>query len=167
MRTYWIALALASALLPAAALAHGGPEVFVKGVVRAGGSIDVSGEEFPQGSLVTIELRRDGGEPVALGAVPVDNDEEFEATLHVPDDLLPGLYQLVAVGGDESASVEVTVLEAAEGAVGSAAAAPAVPVINDRPVSEIVALAILTAAVAALGALLLRLGRTRPRGAGA
>lgn len=170
MRRLWIVPALAAlALLPAAALAHGGSEVAVQGEIRPGGGVTITGEEFPAGSVVRLELRKDGGEPVVLGTVTVGGDEAFETTLHVPEGLRPGLFQLVAVGDDESASAEVTVLRAAGPAAQTqpAAAAVVAPPSYDRPASETVALVVLIAAVAALGGLLLWLGRTRPRRMGA
>jgi hypothetical protein len=167
MRRNWIALAVAvMALVPAAALAHGGPEVGVQGDIHAGGGIDVTGEDFPEGELVTISLLKDGGESLVLGTVTAGEDEAFEAVFHVPDDLRPGLYQLGAVSGDESASAQVTVLEAADGSLPSSPPA-ALAVSNDRPTTEAMTLAVVTAGIAALGVLLLWLGRTRPRHAGA
>jgi hypothetical protein len=163
MRIHWLVLTLVlAALVPSAVIAHGGPAVGVQGDVRAGGGITVTGEDFPPGEAVDIALEKAGIEPLVLGAVTVEEGDAFEVVFHVPENLRPGLYQLVAVSGDESASAQVTVLAAAEGGVPSGPP-PALVVSNDRSGSETALIALLTAAIAAMGALLLWLGRTRPR----
>lgn len=156
----WAAIGTVVLLLatPAAASAHGGTEVIVSGDVYAGGAIELQGEGFDPGGVVRIELQRANSAPIELGSVPADEDGDWSATLHMPADARPGRYQLVAIGEDESASLEVTVRPPAD-TVGAGSASRAPDVSNDRPAGETAALVVLALALAAGGAALLRPGR--------
>lgn len=152
----------AAAILPAAAFAHGGTEVTVKGDVRPNGPIQVTGKEFSPNDVVRIELRKAGVEPVELGRVPADAEGNFDETLHVPASLPAGLYQLAA-DGTESATTELTILEPATGAPAAAeqpVGAPA-PAENQRPTGETIGLAVFTAVIAVAAVGLLWVSRTR------
>lgn len=151
------------ALLPAVALAHEGTELTVQGDVRPNGPIVVEGEDFAPNDVVRIELRKDGVEPIELGRVAVEDEGGFSETLHVPENVPPGLYQLAAEG-EESATFDLTILEPAEGTQ------PVVPdepaensAENDRPMGETLGLAIVTALVAVAAVTLLWFSRTRAR----
>lgn len=160
-----VALSLAAllALLATTAAAHEGTEVSVRGEVRPNGPIEVIGEGFEANDHVRIELRKEGVKPIEIGRVPADGEGAFEAELHVPATVPPGIYQLAAEG-EESATTAVTVLEPASGApVTEPEPRPAEPVSNDRPAGEIVGLAAFTAAIAAAATALLWLSRTRAR----
>lgn len=99
---------------------------------------------------------------IALGTVAADADGAFSITIHLPPTVPPGVYELSANGAD-SATTEVTVLEAASGTEGVATAQPSESVSNDRSAGEAIGLGALTAAFAISGAVLLALSRTRPR----
>lgn len=149
------------ALLPASLFAHG-TEVSVGGDVRPDGPIEIRGEELDPNDHVRLELRKGGVEPVELGTVAVEADGSFSITLHLPATVSPGIYELAA-DGKESATTEVTILEpVADGAEPAAEHEETENVSSDRPAGETVGLALVTAVLAALGAALLWLSRTRP-----
>jgi hypothetical protein len=147
------------ALVPMAVLAHGGTDVIVRGHIHPGGPIELEGEDFAPNGSVRIELRKGGAEPIELGRVAADEQGAFSITLHVPETVRPGLYQLAAEG-EESATTDVTVLEPPAGSVVSTPVSQSRAVSNHRPTGEVVGLAAFTAAIAALALGLLWLGRT-------
>lgn len=162
MRTIVI-MAVLFTLLPASAVvAHEGTAVAVKGDVRSDGPLELEGEGFEPNDVVRIELRRDGVEPIELGRVPADAEGAFTETLHVPADIVPGLYQLAA-DGEESATFELTVLQAEDGSepAGAPDRAATESVSNDRPSSETIGLAVFTAAITLAAGGLLWFSRTR------
>jgi len=153
------------ALFPAAALAHGGTDVVARGHIHPGGPIELEGEDFAPSDSVRIELRKEGTQPIELGRIAADDQGAFSITLHVPETVRPGLYQLAA-DGEASATTDVTVLEPPPGGVVSTPAPSSEPVSNDRPSGEVVGLAAFAAAITALAMGLLWLSRTSPRPAG-
>jgi hypothetical protein len=151
------------ALVPMAVLAHGGTNVVVRGHIHPGGPIELEGEDFAPNGSVRIELRKEGTEPTELGRIAADEQGAFSITLHVPETVRPGLYQLAA-DGEESATTEVTVLERTDGGAPAEPEPRATePVSNDRPSGEVIGLAAFTAAIAALALGLLWLSRTPAR----
>jgi len=135
----------------------------VAGEVTPNGPIEIRGSDFEPNDHVRLELRKEGVEPIELGRVPVEADGSFSITLHVPESVEPGIYELAA-DGKESASTEVTVLKAAEGETGaSPETAGEREVSSDAPAGETISLAIATALIALVGAGLIWLSRTRPR----
>lgn len=157
-----IAALVALGLLPGVAAGHGDSTVAVAGHPHADGPIEIEGSDFEADEVVTLELRKQGQAPVLLGSVPVEPDGTFEVTLHVPADVRPGLYELVATAGDESTSAEATVLEPPDGAAPGAEQSPLEDIDNDRPGSETAGLAVVTALAAVGGAAIILLGRRRP-----
>lgn len=119
-----IAVLAALGLLPDVASAHGGSEVAVTGHPHADGAIEIEGSDFEANEVVTLELRKQGQAPVLLGSVPVEADGTFEVTLHVPAEVRPGPYELVADAGDERTSAEATILERPGGTAPGAGATP-------------------------------------------
>lgn len=160
MRAQLVGFSLIAALLllPGAASAHGEPVVAVTGHPHPDGPISVSGDDFEANDLVRLELRRKGEEPIALGTVPVSEDGTFEITLHLSAEVRPGLYELVAIGGDETVSAEATILGPVGGAAQNATAAVD-DVTNNRPAGETVGLAIATALIALAGGAIVLFGR--------
>ena len=159
-----IAVLVAIGLLPGTVAAHGDSTVAVAGHPHADGPIEIEGSDFEANEVVTLQLRKQGQAPVLLGSVPVEPDGTFEVTLHVPAEVRPGLYELVANAGDESTSAEATILERPGGTVPGVGDNPTEDISNDRPVAETAALAVVTATVAAAGAgIILRGHRKRPR----
>lgn len=151
------------ALVPMAVLAHGGTGVIVRGHIHPGGPIELEGEDFAPNGSVRIELRKEGMEPIELGPVAADEQGAFSITLHVPESVRPGLYQLAAEG-EESATTEVTVLARVDGGAPIEPGPSATePVSNDRPTGEVAGLATFTAAIAVLALGLLWLSRTPRR----
>lgn len=155
-----IAIAIA-AVLPAVVSAHEGTEITVAGEIRPNGPIEITGEDFEAGDVVRIELRKQGAAPIELGTVPVESDGSFAATLHVPETVESGIYQLAA-DGEESAETEVTVLEPAEGSEVVSEPEASREVSSDRPTGETIGLVVTAFLLAAAGAGLLALSRTRP-----
>lgn len=147
------------ALCPGVVAAHGDSTVAVAGHPHADGPIDIKGGDFEANEVVTLELREQGQAPVLLGSVPVEPDGTFEVTLQVPADVRPGLYELVAIAGEESTSAEVTILEPPEGSSSDAGTTEEEDISNDRPKGETVGLAIVTAVLAAAGGAIILLGR--------
>lgn len=159
-----VAVLAALALLPGVVAAHGDSAVAVAGHPHADGPIEIKGTDFEANEVVALELRKQGRVPVLLGSVPVEPDGTFEVTLHVPAEVRPGLYELVATAGDESTSAEATILETPGGAVPSSEGTLVEDISNDRPVGETAALLVVTAALAAAGGGIILLGhRNRPR----
>ncbi len=150
------------ALVPVAVLAHGGTDVVVRGHIHPGGPIELEGEDFAPNDSVRIELRKEGTEPIELGRVAADEQGAFSITLHIPEAVRPGLYQLAA-DGEDSATTDVTVLEPPAGSVVSTPVSQSGPVSNDRPPAEVAGLATFTAAIAVLALGLLWLSRTPRR----
>ena len=162
MRGLWIiAAAAALAVVPQAALGHGGTEVTVKGEVTPNALIQIEGEEFGANDSVRIELRKEGTEPIALGEVAADEEGAFSVSLHLPVAVEPGIY-LVAAEGEESAETDVTVLAPQEAGDEMETGAEGDSITNDAPAGETFGLAALTAALAVIGAGLVWLSRTRP-----
>lgn len=162
MRTLSVIAVLAIlALLADVAAAHGDSEVAVAGQPHADGPIEIEGSDFEANEVVTVELRKQGQAPVLLGSVPVEADGTFEVTLHVPAEVRPGLHELVASTGDESASAEATILERPSGTVPGAGDNSTEDVGNERPVGETAALAVVTAVLAAGGLAIVLLDRRR------
>lgn len=158
-----LAVSLLLAFLPVRVAAHGGTEISVRGSVRVDGPIEITGEEFAANDTVLIVLRRAGTEAVELGRVPVGATGEFQALLHVPASMRAGLYELAAEG-KESATAEVTILESAAGTQpGGAASEAEGDVSNDRAASEVIGLALVTAATALAGIGVLWRFRPHPR----
>ncbi len=160
MRWFSVIVAVLALPLAATVFAHG-TEVAVVGDVRPNGPIEIRGEEFEPNDHVRLELRKGGVEPLELGTVAVEADGSFSITLHLPATVSPGIYELAA-DGKESAATEVAVLEPAAGEAQPAPEHQATEnVSSDRPAGETVVLALATAVLAALGAGLLWLSRTR------
>ena len=152
---------VAIALMPTIVWAHG-TEVSVSGEVRPNGPIEIEGADFEANDVVRIELRKEGVEPIELGRIPVEADGSFAITLHVPQSVSPGIYEL-ACDGEESATTQVTILESAAGEPdGATEPEETHAVSNDAPAGETVGLAALTAALAVMGAGLVWLSRPRP-----
>ncbi|MFQ5747470.1 MAG: hypothetical protein ACE5HF_09680 [Gemmatimonadota bacterium] len=88
--------------------------------VEAGGTLPVTGREFPKGETVTLRLLGVFDEFDLPPARP-DSSGAFELSLEIPADVPPGRYQLAAFApdGDELARLAVTV-EAATGSSGAA-----------------------------------------------
>ena len=159
-----IAVLAALALLPGVVAAHGDSTVAVAGHPHADGPIEIDGSDFEANEVVALELRKQGQAPVLLGSVPVEPDGTFAVTLHVPAEVRPGLYELVATAGDESTSAEATILETPGGAMPSSGDTVVEDISNDRPAGETAALSVVTAALAAAGGGIVLLGRrNRPR----
>ncbi|MCK6564451.1 MAG: hypothetical protein L6Q80_06825 [Dehalococcoidia bacterium] len=156
-----IAVLAALGLLPDVASAHGGSEVAVTGHPHADGAIEIEGSDFEANEVVTLELRKQGQAPVLLSSVPVEADGTFEVTLHVPAEVRPGPYELVADAGDERTSAEATILERPGGTAPGAGDNPTEDISNDRPVAETAALAFITAVLAASGLAIVLLDRRR------
>lgn len=158
MRSHRISFAAGIAalllVLPTVVSAHGGTELVVGGTPQVDGSIELTGEGFDPNATVRVELQRANAAPIDLGSVQTDEEGDWSATLHVPADAAPGLYQVVATGEDESASAEVTLLAAAGGGPAGEASTPP-RVSNDRPAAETFGLLVLAAALAAGGVALL------------
>lgn len=151
---------LFAAMLTATVSAHEGTAISAAGEIRPNGPIEITGEDFEPGDTVRIELRKQGTAPIELGAVPVETDGSFTATLHVPETAESGIYQLAA-DGQESAEVEVTVLEPADGSEVVSEPGEDGDVSSDRPASETIGLVIATLLIALAGTALLALSRTR------
>ncbi len=160
MRWFSVIAAALALLLAATVFAHG-TEVSVVGDVRPNGPIEIRGEEFEPDDQVRLELKKEGVQPIELGRVSAEADGSFSITLHLPATVSPGIYELAA-DGKESATTEVTVLEPAAGGTEPAPERQETEsVSSDRPAGETVGLALATALLAALGAGLLWLSRTR------
>lgn len=101
-------------LAPAgAALAHGEPVIaLAPDVAAAGGRITVTGSEMEPGEVFAISL--EGlGTPIPLGqatATGAGEEGGFVEELTIPEDTLPGFYQVRAQGeGGKIATGELTV----------------------------------------------------------
>lgn len=164
MRTLPAAILIATLALlaPGPALAHGGAEVAVTRRPYAGGPIEIEGTDFEEGELVTLELRKEGQAPVLLGSVPVEAGGTFAVTFHVPTEVRPGLYELLATVEDESTSAEVTLLDPPGGSGNEGPDNEVQHISNDRPSAEAAGLGIVTALLAAGGAGIILAGRRRP-----
>ncbi len=164
MRTRIVLLAVVgSVMLPVWSWGHGGPELNVTGPVRLGGPIRIAAEDLTPNGVQTILLRRSGMAALELGRVPTDADGGFMATLHVPDSLSPGFYQ-VSAEGKVSATTQVEVIAMADQpAAGRAAPAePPGPAASfRRPAGETAGLSVAISLIAALGAGLLWFSRSR------
>ena len=79
----------------------------------AGDSARVLGEKFARRSTVTLFLSGVRGR-IRLQEVHADTGGRFGATLHIPSDVVPGGYRLIAIAsdGDEVASLDVAVVSA-------------------------------------------------------
>lgn len=150
-----------AAMLTATVSAHEGTAISVAGEIRSNGPIEITGEDFEPGDTVRIELRKQGTAPIELGAVPVETDGSFTATLHVPETVESGIYQLAA-DGEESAETEVTVLEPEDGSEVVSEPGEGGEVSSNRPSGETVGLVIATLLITLAGIGLLALSRTRP-----
>ena len=128
----------------------------------AGGPIEIEGTDFEEGELVTLELRKEGQAPVLLGSVPVEAGGTFAVTFHVPTEVRPGLYELLATVEDESTSAEVTLLDPPGGSGNEGPESEVQHISNDRPSAEAAGLGIVTALLAAGGAGIILAGRRRP-----
>lgn len=154
-----IAVLAAIGLLPGTVAAHGDSAVAVAGHPHADGPIEIEGSDFEANKLVTLQLRKQGQAPALLASVPVEADGTFEVTLHVPAEVRPGLYELVADAGDERTSAEGSILERPGGTVPGAGDNPTEDISNDRPVAETAALAVITAVLAVGGLAIVLLDR--------
>jgi hypothetical protein len=168
MRTLRVVVIVAAlALVPQFAAAHGQSEVAVTGHPHSDGPIEIKGTDFGPGEVVQLELRKQGEPSVTLGAAPVGADGSFAITLHVPSSVQPGLYELVAVTGNETTSAEATILALPGTDAASGGTATNEEVSNDRPTGETVGLAIVTALLALLGGAIVLIERrqaARPLG---
>ena len=163
MRLLAVTLVVAAlALVHTAVLAHGGTDVVVRGHTHPGGSLELEGEDFAPNDSVRIELQKGGTDPIELGQIAADEQGAFSITLHVPESVRPGLYQLAA-DGEESATTDITILEPPAGSVISTPVSQSGPVLNHRPRGEVIGLAAFTAAIAALALGLLWFSRTPAR----
>lgn len=160
MRSVLLVLSLVAtlALLPGVAFAHGGASISIAGHIHANGPMEVTGVDFEPGELVTLELRRQGMAPIPLGTASAAADGSFRVALHVPAEVMSGLYELTAVTGNETTTAEATIAAAAEGGTDTPAAQTGI-VENDRPAAETVGLVLVTALAAAGGAAIILLGR--------
>jgi hypothetical protein len=160
MRTLTVMVIVAAfALVPQFAAAHGGSEVAIMGHPHPDGPIEIEGTDFEPGEVVQLELRKQGEPSVPLGPVPVGADGAFTITLHVPGTVQPGLYELVAIAGDETTSAEATVLAVPGENAARGGTAADEEVSNDRPAAETVGLAIMTAVLALVGAAIVLIER--------
>lgn len=76
-------------------------------------SARVTGEKFTRRSTLVLFLSGVRGR-IRLQEVQVDTGGAFAAMLHVPSDITPGTYRLIAIAsdGDEVASLDVGVVDA-------------------------------------------------------
>ena len=149
------------ALVPAQAFAHGGAEITVKGDVQANGPITINGEGFEEKAIVHLSVQQAGRpESIPLGIAEAGEQGDFEVTFHLPESVSPGMYTLVAQGGDDEAEFDLTVLEATQAAPKATAQAEEQPVSGNRSGGETAGLVALTAVFALAGLGLLWLSRT-------
>lgn len=146
-----IAAAALAALLGPPAWAHGNPEITVQPAqAPPGGTVTVTGSEWEQGLALQIELRG-AAESVTLADVTTSDEGAFTVILTLPADTSPGSYQLVAAGGDDSATVDFEVMGGPVSAPGAA-----MPTVVEEKTANSVAVAFgfAVGAVALLGAVL-------------
>lgn len=162
MRMLMVVATLAAlALVPQFAAAHEGAEVGIVGHTHPDGPIEIEGTDFEPGEVVQLELRKQGAPNVPLGRAPVGADGTFAITLHVPSDVEPGLFQVVAIAGNDTISADATILAVADEDAAGGGTAAGEDVSNERPAGETVGLAIATAVLALLGAVIILLDRRR------
>ena len=79
----------------------------------AGDSLQVLGEKFARRSFLVLFLTGVRGR-IRLQEVHADTAGAFAAMLHVPPDIAPGSYRLIAIArdGDEVATLDVSVVSA-------------------------------------------------------
>ncbi len=99
----------------------------------AGGTVRVSGDEFPSVTTYTL-LLKGVLDDYEVGSTDSDSAGHFTLELKIPDDVRPGTYRLVALApdGEEAASRDLTVeappadvdVEAGNASHGEAGATP-------------------------------------------
>jgi chondroitin AC lyase len=83
------------------------PTVAVRGALKAGGSITVTGEGFAAETELAVELR---SAPVALGTVSTDANGRFSLDATIPADTAAGAHTIVVMQGQaELASLRVQI----------------------------------------------------------
>lgn len=117
------ALAIASLVVVAligVAFAHGTPTLTAKqATIGAGGTISVSGDGLGEnGEKVTITLEGTTYQ-ATLGTATLNDDAIDNVELTIPKDAPAGTYVLTAMNGDEKATLQIEVTEAAAVAQGT------------------------------------------------
>ncbi len=158
--------AVAFAAVPlGAALAHGEPVIAVEpAVAAAGGQIIITGTEMEPGEVFTITLVGVAGS-IPLGETTVIGEGEeggFTVTFIIPVETVPGSYTVSAAAEDgDTTTADLTITAPSE----EASAAPAVAqepsgelheIDRSKPVSQVIAVAIVIAVSAAAGFVLIR-----------
>lgn len=82
--------------------------VIDRSVAKPGESVTVSGADLRPGETAFLVLH---SAPVRVGAVTVDEDGEFTASVRIPDGTSVGDHRLVAYGTDSALAVPLTITE--------------------------------------------------------
>ena len=155
------AVAALALLWPTSATyAHGESVEVVPAEAAPGDTVTIRGQEFTPGEEVEISLESARGS-VSLGHAEVDESGDFSVSRQVPDNVSPGSYQVVVATGDDSITVDFTVLQStSEGT--EAGASGGTVLIFQRSTAEVIAIGIISAALILAGAYLVVAG-TRQR----
>jgi hypothetical protein len=117
-------VALALVLTTSVALAHGLPKLTLdSNKVAPGGQITLSGDALGEdGQTVTLSLQGNGIN-IKLGTAKLSDDTFDDASFAIPANVPAGTYKVVALNGQITASVALTVT--GTGAASQASADPA------------------------------------------
>jgi hypothetical protein len=150
-------VALALVLATGVALAHGLPKLTLdSNKVAPGGQITLSGDALGEdGQTVTLSLQGNGIN-IKLGTAKLSDDTFDDASFTIPANVPAGTYKVVAVNGQITASVALTVTGTGAAAAPQAAADPASLPKAGEPLGAVLLLAALLGGTGVAGGWLLR-----------
>lgn len=162
-RLHVAAAALASAALVVVAYgadtarAQGNPEINVEpNPAEVEGEVTIDGEGFEEDEEVSLVLQGVLGER-SLGAAITDSEGVFSVTVTLPDTAGPGSYRIRAVGSDDVAIADLRIRTPEGAPAPPAAHETSVDFHRAGPTAEIAGLAVLAAALALSGVVLVLL----------
>ncbi len=144
------------------AAAHGNPAITIApNPAPAGSTVTIGGKEFEEKEEISLVLEGVSGE-VALGMATTDAEGSFHTEVTLPDSAGPGSYRIRAESSDATAIADFRIIPGAGGPQTNLEHETSIGFHREGPAGEVIALSIVLAVFAAVGAGLLLL-RERPR----